>query len=75
MLCLGFAGAVLAIGHHVVGLDQEGSVGYFGFFLGGLRGQQESSQCLEQWLSRWGPGGEDTLNILNSELWPSDPSL
>lgn len=36
MLCLGFAGAVLDVSHHVVGLDQEGAVGYFGFFLGGL---------------------------------------
>lgn len=37
-LCLGFAGAVLDAGHHLVGLEQEGGVGHVSFLLGGLRG-------------------------------------
>lgn len=36
-LSLGFAGAILDTGRHVVGLEQEGGVGHVGFLLGGLR--------------------------------------
>lgn len=53
-LGLGFAGAILDVGRHVVGLEQEGSVGHVSFLLGGLSGKQERSQCLEHSLSEWG---------------------
>ena len=36
-LILGFAGAILDIGRHVVSLEQKGAVGHVGFLLGGLR--------------------------------------
>lgn len=36
-LSLGFAGAILDVGRHVVGLEQEGGVGHVSFLLGGLR--------------------------------------
>lgn len=36
-LGLGFAGTILDVGRHVVGLEQEGSVGHVSFLLGGLR--------------------------------------
>lgn len=39
MLGLGFAGAILDVGRHVVGLEQEGSVGHVSFLFGGLRGK------------------------------------
>lgn len=62
-LSLGFTGAILDVGRHVVGLEQVGRVGHVSFLLGGLREQQKRSQCSEHWLSRWGSEGEDTLSI------------
>lgn len=72
---LGFTGAILDVGCHVVGLEQVGSVGHVSFLLGGLREQQKRSQCSEHWFSRWGSEGDDTLNILILDLGPSDPRL
>lgn len=66
VLCLGLAGSVLDVSSHVVGLEQEGSVGHVSFLLGGLRGQQERSQCLGHWLSRWESEGGDAVNTLNA---------
>lgn len=68
---LDFLRVLLDFGSHVVGLEQEGGVGHVSFLLGGLRGQEDRSQCLGHWLSRWGSEGVSALHHLGL----SNPSL